>query len=69
MLLRAFQRSYSELLEKDTRGRLRLSQSKQPRSAATATAQPALSHQGRMANHPQNIHQYALIEVRDSPKF
>jgi hypothetical protein len=43
ILLRALQKPYSELLEKDTRG--------------------------RMANHPQNIHQYALMEVKDFPKF
>jgi hypothetical protein len=59
--LSAFQRSYSIFSTKDTRGRQSLSQSKQPRSAATATALPA-PLRGKMANPIRDIHQYAFIE-------
>jgi len=53
ILLSAFQRSYSMFSGKDTGSRLRLSQSKQLRSAATATAQPAhLANQGEDSESP-----------------
>jgi hypothetical protein len=65
ILLRAFQRSYSELLEKDTSGRLRLSQSKQPRSAATATAQPAPGAKGQNGESPSK---YPLVRTYGNKK-
>jgi hypothetical protein len=61
MLLSAFQKSYNVFSGKDTRQHL--SQSKQPRSAATATVLPADNLKIGIANHTENIHQYAFIEI------
>jgi hypothetical protein len=76
VLLSAFQKPYSVFSTKDSRGRQSLSQSKQPRSAATATAQPARKVRWRIpfeismnthllkiySNPDRVIHKYAFIE-------